>query len=108
MCTQAGGIPAVLNEIARSGNTLHLERPTVSGMSLGQSISGMQVRDYEVIRPLENPHRQTGGLAVLFGNLAPAGRRHQDRRRGSSISTATAARRASTRARKPLDGNPGR
>ena len=70
---RAGGIPAVLNEIARSGNTLHLERPTVSGMSLGQSISGMGVRDYQVIRPLENPHRRTGGLAVLFGNLAPQG-----------------------------------
>jgi dihydroxy-acid dehydratase len=70
---RAGGIPALLNEIARSGNTLHLERQTVSGMSLGQSISGMRVRDHEVIRPLENPHRQNGGLAVLFGNLAPQG-----------------------------------
>ncbi len=70
---RAGGIPALLNEIARSGNTLHMERPTVSGMSLGQSIDGMCVQDYEVIRPLENPHRQNGGLAVLFGNLAPQG-----------------------------------
>ena len=70
---RAGGIPAILNEIARSGNTLHLERPTVSGTTLGQSISGMHIRDYEVIRPLENPHRPTGGLAMLFGNLAPQG-----------------------------------
>ena len=70
---RAGGIPAVLNEIARSGNTLHLDRPTVSGQSLGQSIAGLVVQDFEVIRPLENPHRQTGGLAVLFGNLAPQG-----------------------------------
>ncbi len=70
---RAGGIPAILNEIARSGNTLHLDRPTVSGVSLGESIAGCAVRDYEVIRPLEKPHSPTGGLAVLFGNLAPDG-----------------------------------
>lgn len=70
---RAGGIPAVLNEIARSGNTLHLERPTVAGKSLRQSIAGMSVKDYQVIRPLESPHRPVGGLAVLFGNLAPQG-----------------------------------
>jgi dihydroxy-acid dehydratase len=69
----AGGIPAILNEIARSGNTLHLDRPTVSGVSLKESISGMTVRDYNVIRPLENPHSPVGGLAVFFGNLAPEG-----------------------------------
>jgi len=70
---RAGGIPAILNEIARNGNTLHLERPTVSGKTLRQAIAGMGVKDYEVIRPFENPHRRTGGLAVLFGNLAPQG-----------------------------------
>jgi dihydroxy-acid dehydratase len=70
---RAGGIPAILNEIARSGNTLHLDRPTVSGTSLGESIAGCAIRDQEVIRPLENPHSTTGGLAVLFGNLAPDG-----------------------------------
>ncbi len=69
----AGGVPAVLNEIARSGNTLHLERPTVAGMTLAESIDGMTVRDYEVIRPYDNPHSRQGGLAVLFGNLAPQG-----------------------------------
>jgi dihydroxy-acid dehydratase len=69
----AGGVPAVLNEIARSGNTLHLERPTVAGMTLAESIEGMTVRDYEVIRPYDNPHSRQGGLAVLFGNLAPQG-----------------------------------
>lgn len=70
---RAGGIPAILNEIARSGNTLHLDRPTVSGASLGESISGCAIRDHEVIRPLENPYSPTGGLAILFGNLAPDG-----------------------------------
>lgn len=70
---RAGGIPAILNEIARSGNTLHMDRPTVSGMKLGESISGFRITDNEVIRPLENPHDQVGGLAILFGNLAPQG-----------------------------------
>lgn len=70
---RAGGIPAILNEIARSGNTLHMDRPTVSGKKLGESITGIKITDYEVIRPLENPHDQVGGLAILFGNLAPQG-----------------------------------
>jgi dihydroxy-acid dehydratase len=70
---RAGGIPAILNEVARSGNTLHLERLTVSGQPLREAISGITIRDYEVIRPLENPHSPVGGLAILFGNLAPEG-----------------------------------
>jgi dihydroxy-acid dehydratase len=70
---RAGGIPAILNEIGRSGNTLHMDRPTVTGKSLGQSIAGAKISDHEVIRPLENPHDQIGGLAILFGNLAPGG-----------------------------------
>lgn len=70
---RAGGIPAILNEIARSGDTLHLDRPTVAGTSLRESIAGSGIRDKDVIRPLENPHSSHGGLAVLFGNLAPEG-----------------------------------
>jgi dihydroxy-acid dehydratase len=70
---RAGGIPAILNEIASHGNTLHLDRPTVSGTTLRASIEGIRSRDTEVIRPYDNPHSQTGGLAVLFGNLAPKG-----------------------------------
>jgi dihydroxy-acid dehydratase len=70
---RAGGVPAILNEIARSGNTLHLDRPTVSGTSLRRSIAGIEVQDSQVIRPLEDPHSPVGGLAILFGNLAPDG-----------------------------------
>ncbi len=70
---RAGGIPAILNEVSRAGETLHLDRPTVAGVSLRESIAGKTVRDYEVIRPIENPHRPVGGLAILFGNLAPDG-----------------------------------
>ncbi|MFZ5808915.1 MAG: dihydroxy-acid dehydratase [Chloroflexota bacterium] len=70
---RAGGVPAVLNEIARSGNTLHLDRLTVSGKPLGDSIRGYANKDPQVIRPIEDPHSPVGGLAVLFGNLAPEG-----------------------------------
>jgi dihydroxy-acid dehydratase len=70
---RAGGIPAILNEIGRSGNTLHMDRMTVSGTTLVNSIRGAEIRDKEVIRSVENPHSQVGGLAVLFGNLAPGG-----------------------------------
>ncbi len=70
---RAGGVPAILNEIARDGNTLHLDRPTVAGGSLREAIAGQAIRDPEVIRPLENPHSERGGLAILFGNLAPEG-----------------------------------
>jgi dihydroxy-acid dehydratase len=70
---RAGGVPAVLSEIARSGNTLNLDRITVTGKTLRKSIQGSRVLDYEVIRPLDNPHSRTGGLSILFGNLAPEG-----------------------------------
>ena len=67
---RAGGIPAILNEISGS---LHMDRPTVSGKSLGESIQGITIQDLEVVRSLENPHSATGGLSILFGNLAPEG-----------------------------------
>jgi dihydroxy-acid dehydratase len=67
---RAGGIPAILNEIA---DCLHLDRPTVSGKTLGESIEGISIQDHDVVRSLENPHSPTGGLSILFGNLAPQG-----------------------------------
>jgi len=70
---RAGGVPAILNEIAKAGNTLSLERPTVAGTSLRESISGHSIRDLDVIRPIESPHSALGGLSILFGNLAPDG-----------------------------------
>lgn len=70
---RAGGVPAILNEISLHGNTIHLDRPTVSGESLGESIAGSRIRDTRVIHTVENAHSQKGGLAVLFGNLAPEG-----------------------------------
>jgi dihydroxy-acid dehydratase len=70
---RAGGIPALLNELARDGNTLHLDRPTVSGATLGESIEEAGILDQDVIRPRHDPYHESGGLAVLFGNLAPHG-----------------------------------
>ncbi len=45
----------------------------MSGKTLGENIAGCEVKNYEVIRPIDNPYSETGGLAVLFGNLAPDG-----------------------------------
>jgi dihydroxy-acid dehydratase len=71
---RAGGVPALLNEVARKDDALlHLDRPTVTGKTLRENIKGLKSTNPEVIRPVDNPHSQTGGLAVLFGNLAPDG-----------------------------------
>lgn len=70
---RAGGISAILKRLADKGDVLRLGRPTVTGKTLGENIREAAVRDPDVIRPLESPYRQTGGLAVLFGNLAPEG-----------------------------------
>ncbi len=67
---RAGGVPAILSEISSS---LHLDRPTVTGKTLRENLKNARVRDAEVIRPLDHPHRSTGGLAILFGTLAPGG-----------------------------------
>ena len=70
---RAGGIPAILNEVQRATGMLHFDRLTVSGMSLGESIEGATILDEDVIRKYENAHSRRGGLAILFGNLAPNG-----------------------------------
>jgi dihydroxy-acid dehydratase len=70
---RAGGIPAILNEVQRGTRMLHLDRLTVSGKTLGESIKGAEIKDKEVIRSYENAHSKRGGLAILFGNLAPNG-----------------------------------
>jgi dihydroxy-acid dehydratase len=67
---RAGGIPAVMKE---SKNLLHLDLMTVTGKSIGENITGSRVLDREVIRTRAKAHSKTGGLAILFGNLAPEG-----------------------------------
>jgi len=70
---RAGGIPAILSEVAKIKGALHLDRVTVTGKTLGEGLVGVEIKDSEVIRRLENAHSPRGGLAVLFGNLAPKG-----------------------------------
>jgi len=70
---RAGGVPAILREISRNKTALHLDRPTVTGGTLGESIQGAAITDYEVIHPYDAPYSATGGLTILFGNLAPDG-----------------------------------
>ena len=70
---RAGGVPAILHEVARKDGALHLDCMTVTGQTLGENIAGAAIKDTEVIRPLENPYSETGGLAILFGSLAPDG-----------------------------------
>jgi dihydroxy-acid dehydratase len=70
---RAGGISAILNEVAKKDGLLHLDSPTVTGKSLGENIAKAKIQDPSVIRPLDNAYSPTGGLAVLYGNLAPEG-----------------------------------
>ena len=67
---EAGGVYAVMNELTKK-NLLHLDLMTVTGKTVGENIKGCVNRDPEVIRPVENPYSETGGIAVLKGNLAP-------------------------------------
>ena len=69
---EAGGVYAVMNELSKK-NLLNLECMTVTGKTVGENIANCVNRNPEVIRPLDNPYSQTGGLAVLTGNLAPDG-----------------------------------
>ncbi len=69
----AGGVPAILGELARKPGTLHLGARTVAGRTLGEMLAGVGTRNPECIRPLERPHSARGALAVLFGTLAPEG-----------------------------------
>jgi dihydroxy-acid dehydratase len=70
---RAGGVSAILKELSRRPGLLALDCITVTGKTLGENIADAEVRDPEVIRPLERPYSESGGLAVLYGNLAPDG-----------------------------------
>jgi dihydroxy-acid dehydratase len=68
----AGGIPAVMAELAKGGQ-INRSTMTVSGKKTGELLKAARLRDPEVIRPWDNPFAPEGGLAILFGNLAPGG-----------------------------------
>jgi dihydroxy-acid dehydratase len=70
---RCGGISSILKELSKKSGSLNLGCPTVTGKSLGENIQGASAPDGDVIRPIEKPFLQDGGLAILFGNLAPKG-----------------------------------
>ena len=69
---EAGGVYAVMAELNKKG-LLHTDCLTVTGKTVGENIKDAVNKDPQVIRPIDNPYSQTGGLAVLKGNLAPDG-----------------------------------
>lgn len=69
---QAGGVQGVIKELASKG-LLNIDRPTVSGDTIGEIADKAEIFDRDIIRPIDNPYSKTGGIAVLRGNLAPDG-----------------------------------
>ncbi len=69
---RAGGIYAVMSELNKA-DLIHTDCLTVSGKTVGEQLEGCSVKDYSVIHHIEEPYSKQGGLAVLYGNLAPQG-----------------------------------
>ena len=69
----AGGVGAILKELSRVEGVLDLTQKSVTLKSIGDNIKDVVLKDKEVIRPVENAYSKDGGLAILFGNLAPEG-----------------------------------
>ncbi|MBD8498945.1 dihydroxy-acid dehydratase [Paenibacillus arenosi] len=69
----AGGVSAVLHELLKKEGALHGDCITVTGKTLRENVQDSPIQDTDVIHTLDNPHSERGGLAVLFGNLAPEG-----------------------------------
>ena len=70
---QAGGISAILKELSKLDGVLDGSMLTVTGKTLAENIKNSEIKNAEVIKTIDNPYSETGGLAVLFGNLAPEG-----------------------------------
>ena len=70
---EAGGVHAVMAELCNTEAGLHLEVMTVTGQCLGDNLRQVKVKDREVIKPVSAPYHKVGGIAVLYGNLAPDG-----------------------------------
>ena len=70
---RAGGVSAILYELSKKPGALHLDQITVTGKTLGENIADHPTQDPDCIRTIDNAYSQDGGLAILFGNLAPEG-----------------------------------
>lgn len=69
----AGGVSAVLNELLKKPGALFGDCITVTGKTLAENVKGCEIKDKNVIHPIDQPYSERGGLAVLYGNLAPEG-----------------------------------
>jgi len=69
----AGGISAILNELSKRDDILDLSTLSVNGKTLGENIHQAENKNRDIIRSIENPFSKTGGLTVMFGNIAPGG-----------------------------------
>ncbi|KPK23889.1 MAG: dihydroxy-acid dehydratase, partial [Desulfobacterales bacterium SG8_35_2] len=69
---EAGGVPAVIYELTKN-NIIHKEVITVTGKTLGENLARVKTHDHEIIRSIADPYHAKGGIAVLYGNLAPDG-----------------------------------
>ena len=69
---EAGGVPAVIKELSKKG-LIDLSVKTVTGNTVGDNIAKVEIRDTDVIHPIDSPYHEEGGLAILKGNLAPDG-----------------------------------
>ncbi|HEC2146085.1 TPA: dihydroxy-acid dehydratase [Staphylococcus delphini] len=70
---QAGGVPAIINELMKKEGVLHPDRITVTGQTLRENSADKEITNDVVIRRLDNPYDQQGGLSILYGNIAPDG-----------------------------------
>lgn len=70
---KAGGVSAIINELAAIPGAIHPDRPTVAGVTMGELVKDYHITNDQVIRTKENPYSPVGGLSVLFGNIAPEG-----------------------------------
>jgi len=68
----AGGVAAIMNELGQHGR-IHLDCMTATGCTIGENIAGRAIRDVDIIRPFASPLSPRGGLAILYGTLAPEG-----------------------------------
>ncbi|WP_020063028.1 dihydroxy-acid dehydratase [Bacillus sp. 123MFChir2] len=67
---KAGGVAAIIKELSQIPGAIHSERITITGKSIYETVEDGKILDEKVIRPKERPYRKTGGLSILFGNLA--------------------------------------
>ncbi|MEO4052640.1 dihydroxy-acid dehydratase [Solibacillus sp. CAU 1738] len=70
---KAGGVQAIINELAKIPGAIHPDRPTIAGVTMGELVKNDHITNDQVIRTKDNPYSPVGGLSVLFGNIAPEG-----------------------------------